>query len=712
MSRRYASACTLLMWALCACAESQEWIRGFERAEQFLPLPVSRLVTGVGEEQRIQLRWAADESSAEWIDSEGRLRRLELPSGKIVQLAAGTRPSPAPAVEDRVASPDRRFSVVARDHNLFVQSQDGMRQLTFDGELWRTFNGRYARSNPLAEPAVHAIPPLVRFLGHGSWFVAERWDFRRVSSIWLANSLRSPRPASIEQRMAYPGDRDIPLPELWLIDAASGERRLLPNEGWAYVGNMDVGAGGIFPSPDGRFLYFVRMSRGYERVELCRVELPHGNVTVVWREESKPYFTIRSPEVAFVGRSEEMVWKSDRDGRAHYYLLNARTGQLIRRLTHGQLTAARVLHVDAVSRMLYFEAYGDGAGGDPNYAHGFRVSLDGGPLRQLDSEEATHTFTPSPSAHYFLDTFSTVAEAPRTVLRNRSGHIVTQLGTANIAPLVKTGWRPPERISIRAADGETRLYGVLWKPFAFDPSRRYPVIVSVYPGPSYDGVPTRFEPGHHNSALAQLGFIVVSIGTRGSSSIRGTAYQTYARAFGDSRDYALDDLREAVESLANKRPWMDLERVGVVGHSGGGFMAVAAMLHDPGFYKAGVACSGNHDNTIYEMNSSEFYWGDPRAAITGGGARYATNLERADRLAGALLLMHGETDDDVSLAHTMRLVDALMRAGKLFDLLVLPGRGHEYGYPDAPAAEYTQRRLWRHFVEHLHPDAPNSALAR
>lgn len=680
---------------------AKDWSDEFARAEAFLPPRISALLPGDVSATALNPKWAQDESWLEWTAVDGRRRRIELPAGKVTAIDVEPAAARLTPENDRVISRDGRFHIFADQHNLFVADAAGTRALTDDGEPWRTFDTRYADSNPQAR-AIHSnAAPLVQFLGDSSWLVAERWDFRKVQPIWLADSVAMPRPASIEQRRALPGDRQIPRPELWLMDAASGAKRLIANDGWAYVGNMDVGAGGIFPAPDGRYVYFVRMERQYRIVELCRLAVPDGEVEVVWREQRDSYFTVRDPEIAFVDNDGQLIWKSDRDGRAHYYLIDARRKKLVRQLTSGDITVNRVLHVAAGQREFFFEAYGDGNGGDPNYLHGFRASLDGRALRRLDSEAATHDFMPSRLGGYFVDTFSTVDTAPRSVLRDRSGRIVQELSAASLSGLSAVGWREPQRYRVKAADGATDLYGVLWRPFDFDPESRYPVVAVVYPGPSGDAVPTRFSPAHPNAALAQLGFIVIAPGTRGSASSRDVRYQSHARASGNVRDYTLADLRRSIEALAESRPWMDLSRVAVMGHSGGGFMTLAAMLHDPDFYRVGIASAGNHDNNIYEMNSGEFYWGDPRSGPVGGPRGYATNMDEVRRLQGALLLIHGETDSDVPVASTLRVVDALIHANKLFDLLILPGQDHDIRYTDATANAYVRRRSWKYLTEHL-----------
>lgn len=685
------------------------WDSRIARAEQFL---WDRMLAKAPELARIgspAVEWARDESFVELRDGLGDCRRFSIPSGRSRE-ACGAHDAAGKVEgvsEHSVFSADGQLRVYTQGHDLYVSEANATRRLTSDGEMWRSFDPRFARSNPTSQASDSSAPPLLQFIGKTDWLVAERWDFRNVGQVWLARSLQSPRPDVIEQRMAYPGDTALPLPELWLINARSGERRLIAGEGWAYIGNMDVGGGGIAPDPAGRYLYFVRMNRDYTRVQLCRVEVPTGPVEVVLEENSRPYFTVRSPQIVFVGAGREMIWKSDRDGRPRFYLLDTQSKRIVRTLGNGAYTADRVLHVDAAARAAIFSAYGDGGKGDPNYAHLFRVALDSGSAKRLDGEEATHEAQASPSGRYLVDTFSTLAAAPVTVLReSKTGRVITTLAAADVTALTHLGWSPPQRISTEAADRRTQLYGVMWRPFDFDPARRYPVVARVYPGPAHDAIDTRFDPANANAALAQLGFIVVSIGSRGSSSIRDKAFQTYARQQGGVSDYALEDLRCSLEALARSRPWMDLSRLGIVGHSGGGFMAVAAMLHDPDFYRAGVASAGNQDNRIYEMNSSEYYWGDPRVAPLGGPNGYATTIDEASRLSGALLLIHGESDEDVSLAHTMRLVHALAMANKPFDMLIVPGQGHDLTGPNVPLRDYVRRRTWQHLLEHITGGSP------
>jgi dipeptidyl-peptidase 4 len=679
----------LAIAVVAAGARAQSVQERIARAEEWLPDRIDALAPDIAAHDRVDVQWESGDAALHYTDVDGRRWRLELPSGKRSETAvrAGSSAEPVGA-----RSADGRSFVFAAGHDLLVRDAAGERRLTFDGELWRSFNPRFSRSNPSERPMPTGDPPRLFFIGASSWLVAERWDFRKVRALWMIDSLRGPR--LIEQKYALPADAEIPVPELWLIDAASGERRLLENSGWAYLGDMDVGAGGI--AGDDRYVYFTRMSRGYETVELCRAAVPSGAVEVIRRERGEPYFTIRHPEIVPVPGGRELIWKSDRDGFRHYYLLRnapAPAGDReIRQLTKGRITADRVLHVAADERMVYFTAFGDGADGDPNYRHFYRVSLDGGVVQRLDQEEATRQIQASPRGKYFVERLSAVNRPDETRVRDRRGRVVATLATTRTDSLAARGWKAPERFRVRAEDGITDLYGTMWRPFPFDATKRYPVVLNAYPGPDHDSVPTEFDPGDPNTSLAQLGFIVISPGVRGSSSIRGREFQLYVRRFGNMRDYGTADLKFITEALARSRPWMNLDRVGIVGRSGGGFFSMAAMLATPEFYKAGVSGSGNHDNNLYEMNSGAVFFGPPP---------YPTNMEAVSRLNGALLLIHGDQDEDVPLSQTYRLVDALIHADKPFDLLVLPGQPHTYRYEDPVADAYPRRRTWRHLLEHL-----------
>lgn len=595
-------------------------------------------------------------------------------------------------------SPDGRHAVFTLADDLYVRTGGGeVRRLTTDGSTWRSFAGRKASSNPRDDGPALGIAPRVHWIGAGRYFYVERWDNRAVGEMWLVDALAGGRAKLVTQKFAYAGEDNLPVPELWIFDAETGSGFQVDTPGWTHIGNMDIGGGGIYPSNDGRHLYFARMTRGYGVVELCRVAIRSGRVEVILREDSGRPSGLRFVE--FHELDDGFIWKSDRDGYVHYYLYG-KDGALLHRLTEGPYSVERILFVDSERQRLFFSSYGEASEENPYYRHTNSVDLRTGVVTRLDTVPAGHTALFAPDGAHFLDIFARVDLPPRLVLKDAGGRVVMELGSLDVGRLDTLGWRPPVRFQVMAADGTTPLFGMMWLPTDFDPERRYPVISHVYPGPQGEPPPFgRFVPRHANAALAELGFVVVSVGQRGGASNRGRAYQDYPRAFGNMRDYPLADNKAALERLAETYTFLDLERVGVFGHSGGGFMSVAALLTYPDFYKVAVSGAGNHDNNIYEMNSGEFYFGHPRSGPAGGAGGYATNAELASRLKGRLLLVHGDMDDDVHLAHTLRLMRAFMEAGKKVDLALLPGEGHG-GFSPA-AGTYYRLRLWDYFLEHL-----------
>lgn len=595
-------------------------------------------------------------------------------------------------------SPDGQAAALVRNHDLYVRSVDGVeRRITDDAEGWYSFDPRYARSNPVSPSKEPAGAPNVTWLpGPGHRLLIERWDFRKVGPVWMIDAQASPRPALVEQRMAAPGDAEIPRPEFWIVDADTGSSRRVEAGDWAYLGNMDVGGGGFFPSPDGKTLLFTRMSRDYGVLELVELTLGDGAQRVVLREPDPR--GVRAPQATFIENGRAILWKSTRGGRLQFWRIDLKTGAA-RQVTRGDFTAERILYVDEKAGRLYFTAFGDGAGGDPYYPHSWVAELRTGKARRLDDADTAQVAVVSPDGRYLVETSSRVDRAPRAVVRGLDGKVLMDLGAADVTALVATGWRAPERVHAKGADGKTDIYGVMWTPSDFDPRKRYPVVVQVYPGPTYEKHPVGFAADNSNAALAELGFVVVHLGQRGSSPVRDRAYADYARTQGSVRDYPLADNRAALIALGKTRPYMDLDRVGIIGESGGGFMTVSAMLAYPEVYKVGVAAAGNYDNTIYEMNSSEFFWGTPGAP---GSAAYDVVQAEAGKLSGALMIVHGDLDEDVALASSSRLMAALNRAGKRYETLILPGFGH-FDF-DAQTRTYYRLRLWRFLIDNLKPE--------
>ena len=514
-------------------------------------------------------------------------------------------------------------------------------------------------------------------------------------------------------------------------------------------------------------LRFVRRDRLRRNLDFCKLNTRTGEVEVILSERYEVGL-IGIQEPRYLEDREEMIWWSERSGWGHYYLYDL-DGNLKNVITPGPFYARQILEVDEEKGILYFRGNGREKGENIYYSHLYRVFLDGTGMALMDSGNATHTSVLSPNQRFLVDNFNRLDQAPKSVLRNADDDILLELEEADLSALIATGWKLPETFKIKAVDGVTDLYGNMWKPFDFDENAKYPIIAHVYPGPQQEGVSHTFSAtGGGRQALANLGFIVIQVGHRGGTPGRSKAYQNFS--YFNMRDYGLPDKKAAIEKLAAIHPFIDVERVGIYGHSGGGFMTGTALMLPPynDFFKVGVSSSGNHDNNVYNNSWSERYHGLKEVELEeetdeetdegngndngnrgrgrgqrggrgqGRGGRRGrgqtdqdqddeqdededeeeetldsdrfeihipTNAELAENLKGHLLLVHGDMDNNVHPAGTIRLVDALIKANKRFDLLIIPGARHGYG----AASGYFTQRMWEYFSEHLLDDYQSSA---
>jgi dipeptidyl aminopeptidase/acylaminoacyl peptidase len=394
--------------------------------------------------------------------------------------------------------------------------------------------------------------------------------------------------------------------------------------------------------------------------------------------------------------SNEVIWFSQRDDWGNLYLYDLATGRLKHQITRGPGPVLDLLHVDQRGRTLVFLAAGKEPGRDPYYRHLYRIGMDGRNLRLLTPEDANHTVTLSPDGRYFVDTYSTPTTPPTTVLRDLEGRLLLTLERGDLRRLIAAGWTPPIPFTVKARDGVTDLYGLLYRPSTFDSTQRYPVVNYIYPGPQSGSVGSRsFSAARGDKhALAELGFIVVELDGMGTPGRSKSFHDTW---YGNMGDNTLPDQVTAIRQLAARHPWMDTTRVGIWGHSGGGFAAAGGMFRYPDFYKVGVAQAGNHDNRNYEDDWGERYQG-LLVRNPDGTTNYDNQANQlvAANLKGKLLLAHGTLDNNVPASNTLLVVDALIRANKDFDLLLLPNRRHGFG--NEP---YMMRRRWDYFVRHL-----------
>jgi len=403
--------------------------------------------------------------------------------------------------------------------------------------------------------------------------------------------------------------------------------------------------------------------------------------------------------------SNEILWNSQRDGWSHLYLYDLTSGRLKNQVTSGAGPVMRILRVDEKTRTVFFTANGREPKQDPYFTHFYRIGLDGKGYASLTPGEGHHVVQMSPTGAVAIVAASAPDRAPEVVIRDAAGALVMPLEKADISKLVAAGWQPPVPITVKARDGKTDLYGLLFRPSTFDPAKKYPIINYAYPGPQVGSVGSRaFSPARgDNQALAELGFIVVSIDGLGTPGRSKSFHDFYYGAMG--RDNTLPDQVAGMKELAARFPWIDLDRAAMWGHSGGGFITADAMFRYPDFFKVGISESGNHDQRVYEDDWGERYQGlltRLGGAHEGGDEPRDTydaeaNQTVAKNLKGKLLLMHGMMDDNVPPQNTYLVMEALIKANKDFDLLLLPSQRHGYGV-DGP---YVMRRRWDYFVRHL-----------
>ena len=391
-----------------------------------------------------------------------------------------------------------------------------------------------------------------------------------------------------------------------------------------------------------------------------------------------------------------MIWFSERDNWGHLYLHDLQTGREKRQITTGEGNVTQLLHVDEANRTLYFVGVGRESGRDPYFRHFYRIGMDGRNLKLLTPEDADHEVSPAPSGKYFVDVYSKPDVPPVAVLRDADGRDIATIETADISRLTATGWRPPQPITVKARDGATDLYGLLYRPHDLDPGRKYPIVNHIYPGPQTGSVGGRsFSPARGDAqALAELGFVVVEIDGMGTPWRSKKFHDAYYANMGDN---TLPDQVAAMKELARRYPWIDIDRAGIYGHSGGGYATADAMFRYPDFFKVGISEAGNHDNRNYEDDWAEKWQGLLRTHAD-GTTNYDNQANQlvAKNLKGKLLLAHGTTDNNVPPDNTLLVVNELIKANKDFDLLMLPNRGHGFG--NEP---YMVRRRWDYFVRHL-----------
>jgi dipeptidyl aminopeptidase/acylaminoacyl peptidase len=605
-------------------------------------------------------------------------------------------------------SPDGKKAAFIRDNNLWARevASGHETQLTRDGVL----DYGYATDNA---GWTHSDKPVVAWSPDSKKIATFQQDQRKTGSMYLV-PVTNRHPVLKAWKYPLVGDKDVTTIERVVIDvdAAKVTRLKMPPDQHRSTECDDISCRGgsgwddVEWSPDGRHLAFVSTSRDHKDEWLRVADPATGDVREVFHEHVDTYYGWQSKvNWKYLAGSNEFLWVSERSDWAQLYLYDLTTGKLKNQITHGDGPIADVVNVDEKNRVIYFMATGKERGEDPYFDNYYRVDFDGKNQQLLTPEVADHVVTAARDGSVAVDIYSTVQTPQIAVLRDNSGKVLMTLAAEDISKLTATGWKAPEPITVKARDDETPLYGFVWKPTTFDATKKYPVVDFVYPGPQGSGCPARtFSAAtRDNQALAELGFIVVCIDGMGNPHRTKAFHDAYASKPEDMGDDTIPDQVSGIKELASRSPWIDLDRVGIWGHSGGGNATVSAMFHFPDFFKVGIAESGNHDNRDYEDDWDE-RWAGLEVIGPDGKSNYDShaNQNYAKNLKGHLLLMHGTMDDNVPPNNTLLVVDALIKANKDFDLIMIPNARHGYG----AASPYITRRRWDYFVRYLAGGVP------
>lgn len=599
-------------------------------------------------------------------------------------------------------SPDGLTGVYMKNSNLFYMDTLNLRKaaedpkdstlvehrITSDGYKDFCYGINNYSGNTETDTTKRVFPSELVWSPDSRHIAVMRWDMAPLKDFWVINSLTQPRPTLETYKYQMPGEPG-PKGHLYVfstsdwtsrqvkINAFKDQDLIMQPDVRTTDDQFDEFYGSRWLGDDNGF-YLTRMSRDLKRMDICYVGVDSDSTRTVISERMNTYVESRQTRLLDGGR--KMIHWSERNGWANLYLYNA-DGTLIRNLTEGAYHVDDVLAVNEKEGYVLFRACGKEKGENPYQMHVYRVSLQGGEPKMLDIPDMNIDAIASDDGNYFIANYSRVDYKPASTLFDAAGKKVCDLGEADFSLLFAAGYKFPERFKVKAADGITDLYGAIYKPFDFDSTKVYPICDYVYPGPQVEANNISWSRGFtRTDRLAQLGFIVITVGNRGGHPDRSKWYHNYG--YGNLRDYGLEDQKYAIQQLGARYSWIDLNRVGIHGHSGGGFMSTAAMLKYPDFFKAAVSCAGNHDNSIYNRWWSEQHHGITEKVEAGDTTfvySIETNPEIASNLKGHLMLVHGDIDNNVHPANTIRVVNALIRANKRFDMLILPGQRHGFG---------------------------------
>ena len=601
-------------------------------------------------------------------------------------------------------SPDGKKVVYIKEWNLWMRNleTDEEVQLTNDG----IENFGYATDNAGWRKSDR---PILLWSPDSKKIATFQQDQRHVSDMYMVKT-KVGAPELSQWKYPLPEDEEIIQIHRVIIELESGKMIRLKKDPDARRGTLcdDISCTGKFDdnewNEDGSKLAFVSTSRDHKIAHLQIADATTGEVTSIYKEEVETQYESGQGAInwKYLPKTNEFIWYSERDNWGHLYLYDLNTGELKNQITKGDYVVTRIKEVDKDNRIIYFEANGREVGRDPYFSHYYKVDFSGNNLKLLTPEDGNHRISFSPNREYFIDTYSKPDVPPVSVLRSRDGELIEVLEKADISRLTSTGWKPPMPIKVKSDDGKYDLYGLMYTPKDLDETKKYPIVNYIYPGPQGGSVGSRsFSSGKSDhQALANLGFVVVLID---GTCNPGRSKAFHDECYGNMAVNTLPDQISGIKQLAEQYSFMDIDKVGIWGHSGGGFATAAALFNYPDFYDVGISESGNHDNRNYEDDWGERYIGLMEETEEGkNNYELQANQLYAENLKGKLLLAHGAMDDNVPVSNTYLVVDALHKANKDYDLIIFPNARHGFGSDSF----YMMRRRWDYFVTHLQGNVP------
>ncbi|MBC7650942.1 MAG: DPP IV N-terminal domain-containing protein, partial [Deinococcales bacterium] len=628
-------------------------------------------------------------------------------------------------------SPDSNLVVFTKNYNLFylnkanyikaLKNEDDStiveNKLTMDGVEYYSYNSESVYSgdgetNVDKEKNKNKRKPVrISWSPDSKYFAIVKSDNRKVKDLWVINSISEPRPTLETYKYWLPGENDAPTDDLILFNMADKSHTelnadLFKDQNIAIWSTPSLATAkdddyrvNIWLGTADKF-YFTRTSRDLKRIDVCVADVVAKTVKPIIPERLNTYVEVKRS--GLVNDGKELIQWSEADGWGHFYLYDE-NGKLKNQITTGAYHCEDIVGIDEKKRILYFSANGKEANEDLYYLHLYSINFDGTGIKLLNPGDFDNIMVMNDNQKYYVNTFSRVNTVPKSALFASDGRKIMDLETADFTSLLASGYKFPQPFKVKADDGITDLYGVMYKPFDFDSTKKYPVIEYVYPGPQTEAVNKAFSRGmDRTDRLAQLGFIVITMGNRGGHPSRSKWYHNYG--YGNLRDYGLADKKACAEQLADRYTFIDINRVGIHGHSGGGFMSTAAMLIYPDFFKVAVSSSGNHDNAIYNRPWSEKHNGVKEIVSDKNDTSFMYSIDKNQtlikNLKGHLMLSTGDIDNNVHPANTTRLMNSLIKANKRFDLVILPGQRHGY----ADMVEYFYWRMADYFTQYLMGD--------